>query len=147
MRFRDENRDINVEVNLTPLIDVVFLLLIFFMVTTTFRQETKLQLQLPESSSDESLAQTDNSLRVEISADGKFALKGPGERKARALVSDDEDTLKRAITNLIKGKSDVDVVLMADRMTPYQAVARAMDACRQLGLVNFNLATEQQDGK
>jgi len=143
MRFRDETRNRDVEVNLTPLIDVVFLLLIFFMVTTTFRQETKLQIELPESSSEQSLSQTDNTLQVEINADGKFALKGPGEKKSRSLVSDDEDTLKRAINKLVQGKDDVDVVLMADRMTPYQAVARAMDVCRQLGLVNFNLATAQ----
>ncbi|RTZ61153.1 MAG: biopolymer transporter ExbD, partial [Gammaproteobacteria bacterium] len=76
MRFRDETRNRDVEVNLTPLIDVVFLLLIFFMVTTTFRQETKLQIELPESSSEQSLSQTDNTLQVEINADGKFALKG-----------------------------------------------------------------------
>ena len=145
MRFRDDKRDSSVEVNLTPLIDVVFLLLIFFMVTTTFRQETKLLLQLPESSSEQSLTETDTTLRVEISADGKYALKGPGEKKSRSLVSDDEDTLKRAITKLLKGKDKVDVVLMADRMTPYQAVTRAMDVCRQLGLVNFNLATEQKE--
>ena len=145
MKFRDENRNNNVEVNLTPLIDVVFLLLIFFMVTTTFRQETKLMLQLPESSSDQSLAENDKTLRVEISAEGKYALKGPGEKKSRSLVSDDEDTLKRAITDLVQDKNKIDVVLMADRKTPYQAVTRAMDVCRQLGLVNFNLATEQKD--
>ena len=145
MRFRDESRSNGVEVNLTPLIDVVFLLLIFFMVTTTFRQETRLMLQLPESSSQAPLTKSDNTLVIEIDAGGKYALKAPGERKSRALVSDDSDTLKRAIANLVKGNKDVEVNLMADRSTPFQAVTRAMDACRQLDLVNFNLATEQKE--
>lgn len=133
MRLQNRRRE-EPDVNLTPLIDVVFLLLIFFMVSTTFQRETEISIDLPESSGPQ--MQTDKK-EVEISIDAK----GRYFVNQKEVVNTQVETLKRAIQAAAGDQKKPRVILSADRMTPHQSVIRAMDAARQLGFVNMTFAT------
>ncbi len=138
MNLRPGHKEESVEVNLTPLIDVVFLLLIFFMVTTTFDRHARLKVSLPESSSKATQQQAEP-LVLSIDAKGNYFLND------RQLINRKLDTLKQALQKTIgqdkKDYKDVALVLRADANTPHQSVVRAMDAASQLGLSRLSIAT------
>lgn len=144
MRFSDR-KDEETSINLTPLIDVVFLLLIFFMVSTTFSKESQLRIQLPESSEEPVEQQTSSLLEIEISSKGVYAVKGPGDAKAKQLLNANRETLRRAIMSEIQRDPDAEVitVIRADRQTPHESVITAMDVSRRLGLTNITFATQK----
>jgi len=135
MRFRRE-RDGAPEVNLTPLIDVVFMLLIFFMVSTTFERESEIAIELPEASSEE---RQEAPRRVEITIDaaGNYYVNG------QALVNTQIATLKQALSGAAGDDETPRILLSADRKTPHESVITAMDAARQLGFVRLTFATRQ----
>lgn len=124
------------EVNLMPLIDVVFILLIFFMVSTTFQKESEIKIELPEASSEPVEAEREN-FEIVIDADGRYFI------DEQQVVNNELDTLKKAITKFLGDRKEIPVVIRADRRTPYESVIRAMDATAQLGLVQMSLATSQ----
>ena len=93
MNFRPRPQDSEVEINLTALIDVVFLLLIFFMVTTTFSKEAEIQLELPEATSSDQPNPDRKLLTVLIDEHGRYAVKGPLDESPRELVNATSDTL------------------------------------------------------
>ena len=130
------DRDDNIELNLTPLIDVVFLLLIFFMVSTTFEKQSKLKLQLPDSSAVAEV-QDQKSITIGIDAKGHYYIND------RQVVNTSLATLKVALEKITDGKKDMLVILKADAKTPHQSVVTAMDAAGQLGLVKLSIATLQ----
>ncbi len=128
------------EVNLTPLIDVVFLLLIFFMVSTTFEKESEISIELPEAAGQKS---KEERFTIEITIDGEGNYLVNNKRlKDRELT-----TLKKAIRLTRAERKEPRLVISADKKTPHQAVVRAMDAARQLGLVHLTFATKQSDKK
>ena len=133
MKFRTSQRE-ELDLNITPLIDIVFLLLIFFMVSTTFQKESQLQIQLPEAS-EQAKAQPRHPLEVDISADGQYAIGG------RKLSDDRLATLMQALRQAAGDDRDQPLVVRADGRTPHQAVVRAMDAAAQLGLHRLSIAT------
>jgi biopolymer transport protein ExbD len=124
------------EINITPLIDVVFLLLIFFMVTTTFTRETRLTVDLPEA---QGVARDDQVEQVEItiSADSKYSVNG------KALVNNDPTVLKAALAEVSAGDSSLPLVITADALTPHQAVVTAMDVAGQLRFLHLSITTQQ----
>jgi biopolymer transport protein ExbD len=122
------------EVNLTPLIDVVFLLLIFFMVSTTFEHQSRIQIELPEATA-EATPPDDESLEIIIDAQGRFFL---GEAQ---VVNTELKTLKGAISKVVGEREGMPVIIRADAKTPHQAVVTALDATSQLGLTRISLAT------
>ncbi|MGB5398466.1 MAG: biopolymer transporter ExbD [Gammaproteobacteria bacterium] len=124
----------DVEINLTALIDVVFLLLIFFMVSTTFDRHANLKVQLPESSN-QAEQSSEPPLVLTIDAKGKYYI------NERQVVNTSLDTLKSALQQTVADKKDVAIMLRADANTPHQAVVRAMDAAAQLGLTRISIAT------
>jgi len=130
------DRQDNIELNLTPLIDVVFLLLIFFMVSTTFEKQAKLKLQLPDAST-EAKVQDQKTVVIGIDAKGHYYIND------RQVVNTSLETLKIALKKVTDGKTDMPVTLRADAKTPHQAVVTAMDAASQLGLVKLSIATLQ----
>ena len=134
MFFRQKKQEITV--NLTPLIDVVFLLLIFFMVSTSFTRETQIKLELPKASV-EPLETKPESLEISIDKEGRYFVNGKG------LVNVSIDTLKRAITPILNDNKDISVIISADANTPYQSVVTAMDATSQLGVRNLKMATQR----
>jgi biopolymer transport protein ExbD len=122
------------EVNLTPLIDVVFLLLIFFMVSTTFEHQSRIQIELPEATAEATKPDVE-SLEIIIDAQGRFFL---GEQQ---VVNTELKTLKGALSKVVGEREGMPVIIRADAKTPHQAVITALDATSQLGLTRISLAT------
>ncbi|OEC34966.1 biopolymer transport protein ExbD [Pseudomonas cuatrocienegasensis] len=135
MKFRRKPRE-NVEINLASLIDVVFILLLFFVVTTTFTRETQLKVDLPEAASGTPPEQTElKQLEILIAADGSFSL------NAKALLKSDLDTLMAALQKESEGDNSLPLTISADAMTPHQAVITAMDAAGKLGFAHLRITT------
>jgi biopolymer transport protein ExbD len=131
-------RPYSVDLNVTPLIDVVFLLLIFFMVSTTFDRETRIKVELPEADQEEATNEQPEPLDLTIDVQGNFYV------DQREVVNTDLDTLKRAIAKVLEVRPNVPVVLItADAKTPHQAVITAMDAASQMGLANIAFAAKK----
>ena len=133
MKFSGRARQ-EVEVNLTPLIDVVFLLLIFFMVSTTFTKETHLSIDLPEASS-QSIRAKDLQIEILITQEGGFWVNGV------ALINRKQRTLRSAIDKVSKGDIAIPMVITADSATPHQSVVTAMDVAGQLGFSRLSITT------
>lgn len=138
MKFRSGARE-EVDLNITPLIDIVFLLLIFFMVSTTFQKESQLKIQLPQAAQQAS-SQPQEPLEIVISADGQYVIDG------RKLSGNDRGALIEALGTAAGKDTERPVILRADKRTPHQAVVRAMDAAAQLGLDRLSIATARSDG-
>lgn len=136
MKFKRQRRRADVDVNITPLIDVVFLLLIFFMVSTTFIRESHLDLNLPEASAEPG-DPVASQVEILISADGQYSVND------RSLVNNRIETLMRALQEVAAGDSGRPLIITADAETPHQAVIRAMDAAGQLGFAQLSLTTRQ----
>ncbi|MDP4745366.1 MAG: biopolymer transporter ExbD [Porticoccaceae bacterium] len=135
MKFR-RSRKPDSGINLTPLIDVVFLLLIFFMVTTTFTQETRLLISLPEAGG-ETVDAEPESLELTIDKEGNYALNG------QSLINRDIKTIMAALKDASAGNRDLPVVITADAESSHQAVVTAMDAAGKLGFNQLQIATQQ----
>lgn len=125
------------DINLTPLIDVVFLLLIFFMVSTTFDHESQISIELPQAKAT-SKQDHKHSLEVIIDAKGQFYVND------HRLINTQIDTLKRAIRDAVSGRKNLVFVISADANTPHQAVVTAMDAARQVGITHLSIATRNR---
>ena len=132
MNFRQLRRP-EVSINLTPLIDVVFLLLIFFMVSTSFSELTQLVVDLPEAEG--SPATTDEALMLTVDVAGNMTLNGEA-------VPNDARGLSLALRQQLSGNTDIPVTLSADAMTPHQYVVTAMDVAAQLNITRLTIATE-----
>lgn len=132
MNFRQLRRP-EVSINLTPLIDVVFLLLIFFMVSTSFSELTQLVVDLPEAEG--SPATTDEALILTVDVAGNMTLNGES-------VPNDTRGLSLALRQHLSGNTDIPVTLSADAMTPHQYVVTAMDVAAQLNITRLTIATE-----
>lgn len=132
-RHRLEEPDLMID--LAPLIDVVFILLIFFMVTTTFDRESALEVNLPESSQEKPLAEQPQLIEISIDASGHYAVDG------KRLANSQPATLKRALSGVAEQRDNPSLLLVADGKAPHQAVISAMDAASQLGLTRLRFAT------
>lgn len=139
MNFKRQNKE-TVEVNLTPLIDVVFLLLIFFMVSTTFTKENHLSIDLPEASAELQPVAT-NRLEIIITASGNYSIND------KTLINNQLGTLKRGLVKAANGEEGLPVTITADANTPHQAVVRAMDAAGQTGFVNLSITTRKTNAE
>ena len=133
MRLQRPRRE-EPEVNLTSLIDVVFLLLIFFMISTTFNRETEIKIDLPKATG-QKFEQAQHSVEISIDAKGRYYV------NQTPVVNTQIETLMRAIKSAAGDAKDPQVILSADRMTPHQAVITAMDAARQLGFAHLTFTT------
>lgn len=137
MKFARSARN-DVDVNLTPLIDVVFLLLIFFMVSTTFTRETHLSIDLPEASGESQPVQPEQ-IEITVTKGGEYAINGV------ALVNTELKTLRTALEKTSGGNTSVPLIITADSATPHQAVVTAMDAAGQLGFVALSITTRNAE--
>ncbi|MFC1750386.1 ExbD/TolR family protein [Pseudomonadota bacterium] len=139
MNLRKFRRD-ELTINLTPLIDVVFLLLIFFMVTTTFREESEIEINLPQASK-EPMEPVGSPLEILIDIDGRYYV------DRNLVINTQLDTLKRALRKATGDRKDPPVIISADAKAPHQSVVTAMDAARQVGLVRLSIATRNVNDK
>lgn len=133
MKFR---RQVTAEegVNLTPLIDVVFLLLIFFMVSTTFTKETHLEINLPTAEGDQQPVEKAQ-IEVIVDANGGYAVNG------KVLVNTQIPTLQAAIEKISQGERDVPFIITGDANSSYQAIVTVMDIAGKMGFVNLSMTT------
>ena len=132
MKFRTSRRD-SPEISLTALIDVVFLLLIFFMVSTTFEWRSELSIELPEASA---RGNTSDGTVVDVAIDAAGNVRVDGHRLQGAEVR----TLRRALVSAARGLDSPQVVVSADARTPHQSVVTVMDAAREAGLYRLTFA-------
>jgi biopolymer transport protein ExbD len=143
MNLRPKRSD-DPEINLAPLIDVVFLLLIFFMVSTTFKDDVRLEVKLPQAKGETAKAEAPQLLEVAIDRDGRFYV------NLEQVVDREPATLKRALSGALAARengeaemNDLPLLIKADANTPHQAVITVMDVASQLGLVRIAFAATQ----
>jgi biopolymer transport protein ExbD len=137
MQLRVTRASEDPEISLTSLIDVVFLLLIFFMVSTTFEHQAVLKVDLPEAKNVTAPEDQPNSFELVIDAKGQFYLND------RQLVDGKRSTLEAAFIEAAGDDRTIPVVLRADAQTPHHFVVTAMDVTAQLGFKRLSIATEQ----
>ena len=140
MNLRPRQAD-QADINLTPLIDVVFLLLIFFMVSTTFKDDARLHINLPEADGAPLQADPPEMLEIVIDAAGRFYVDD------RAVTDQELKTLKRAMTEALGERKTLPVLVKADAQTPHQAVMRVLDAAGQLNLIQVSFAASRPEGQ
>lgn len=133
MKLRPRNRE-DPEINLISLIDVLLVLLIFFMVSTTFQQEGRVKVQLPQASDIPVPRGSREPLVITITAEGTYRV------NEHSLINSSADTLRAA---LIKeaGTERGPITIKADARTTHQAVVTAMDVAGRLGFAQLNIAT------
>ena len=134
MNFKRKNFE-NIELNLTPLIDVVFIMLIFFMVTTTFNRETQLKIELPQASGEQKKAV--DLLEVIIDSKSRFFV------NQKELVNSGITTLKKALKQAAGDGESLSLLISADGQATHQSVITVLDAASQLGLVNVTFAANE----
>ena len=135
MKFKRAVRE-ELAINITPLIDVVFLLLIFFMVTTTFSKETRLLVNLPEANAEATDAEP-ATIEVLVAIDGSYTING------KPLINSQLETLMRGLELESGGDTNLPVLLLADAEAKHQSVVTAMDAIGQSGFTRLNIATQR----
>lgn len=123
------------ELNLISLIDVVLLLLIFFMVSTTFVDEARIKIQLPQASNEPAPTQTRDAIEITVAASGEYQVNG------KTLINTSAATLSAAVSKLAGDSRDSPVTIRADARATHQAVVTAMDVVGRLGFRAINIAT------
>lgn len=134
MKFRRKQRE-NVDINLASLIDVVFILLLFFVVTTTFTRETQLRVDLPEAVSGSPAEDPSKQLDIAISADGVFSVNN------QILPKSDLASLMDALQKASNGDTSRPLSISADGKSQHQSVITAMDAAGKLGFSHLRMTT------
>ena len=141
MNFGASQEQDETAIELTPLIDVDFLLLIFFMISTTFTKETSLQINLPEASGEEGIEQP-KSVEVQVSADAEYAISRSSDGVATALINSNRETLSKALSEF-KNQEGILLIVRADKKATHESVINVLDVAQELGLTNITFATKQ----
>lgn len=123
------------EVNMTSLIDVVLLLLVFFMVSTSFVKQSQISIRLPKADSSAIVEEVAEQLDIMITEQGTFLVNG------RELINNRPETIRNALQKLSAGNTSMRLTISADGNTPHQYVVTAMDVAGKLGFVKINIAT------
>jgi len=134
MKLRSGNRP-EPEINLTSLIDVVLLLLVFFMVTTSFVRESELTIRLPEVADSVERFTDSPVLEITVSATGRYFVNN------RALIDSRAETLKAAIVKLTQDLDIDSVTITTDADASHQSFVTALDVAGKLGFVNISIST------
>lgn len=134
MKLQNRSRE-EPEINVISLVDVLLVLVLFLMVSTTFMRETKISLQLPQAAVEVAAAAPSDKLEIMITQAGSYLVNG------RELVNNERRTLRAAIERLAGERRDLPVFIRADAAATHQSVVTAMDVAGQLGFVKLNIAT------
>ena len=143
MKFTDSDSEESSMIELTPLIDVVFLLLIFFMLTTTFTKQSELKIRLPEANLEQDPVQLDKQIEIMISKDLTYAMRKPNETEIVSLVNSNNETLRRALSEF-EGQDEILLVIRADKEATHQSVVNVMDVAKDLNMTRITFATQNQ---
>jgi biopolymer transport protein ExbD len=130
VRDRDEP-----EVNLTSLIDVVLLLLIFFMVSTSFVKQSQITIRLPQAESEAVVEDRPESIDLMITEQGTYLVNG------RELINNRPETIRNALQKISGGDNSLPLTISADANARHQFVVTAMDVAGKLGFVQISIAT------
>tara|TARA_R110001606_G_scaffold254489_1_gene402448 strand:+ start:363 stop:785 length:423 start_codon:yes stop_codon:yes gene_type:complete len=130
VKFRRQKID-DVQINLTPLIDVVFLLLIFFMVSTTFNKSTELTIDLPTATSNAPSSDRSQNVELVITADGQYVING------QTLINEKVSTLIQGLKEVTDGDYTRPLIITADAKASYDMVLRVYDAAASLGITKL----------
>lgn len=125
------------DVNLTPMIDVVFLLLLFFMVSTSFVRESSLKVDLPEATG-QALVEQETPIDIVIRANGEFLVNDI------PLMVVNKENLAKTLKQVVGDQKDPHIIISADANAEYQSIVTAMDTAQQLGYSRLTLATRQK---
>ena len=123
------------EVNLTSLIDVVLLLLIFFMVSTSFVKQSQIAINLPQADSAAVVEEVPEQIDIMITATGTYLVNG------RELINNRPETIRNALRKVSGGNSNLPMTVSADANAKHQYVVTALDVAGRLGFVKINIAT------
>ncbi len=123
------------EVNLTSLIDVVFLLLIFFMVSTSFVKQSQIAIRLPEAASTSIIEETPERIEIMITESGTYLVNG------RQLINNRPETIRNALQKVSAGNDKLPLTISADANAKHQHVVTAMDVAGRLGFTQISIAT------
>ena len=141
MKFkRPSTTDVDMGTNIINLVDVLLLLLIFFMISTTFTKNSQLSVQLPEATG-QAIEHNDKQLEIVITANGNYSIND------RSVANGNIETLKAALREVSGDDNSLPLTITADGNTPHQAVVRAMDAAGQLGFTHLSLTTQTPNEK
>ena len=135
MNFRPGTRD-EPEINLIPFIDILLVVLIFLMLTTTYSKFTQLQVNLPVADA-QAQRSTPKEIIVAVSSDGRYAI------NQQLLEGASVETLTRALQQASQDTREVAIIISADAAATHQSVINVMDAARRAGLVQITFATQQ----
>jgi len=135
VNLRTQRKD-DVDLDITPLIDVVFLLLIFFMVSTTFERQSELNITLPEASEEYTEVKPD-AVIISVDSQGNVFI------NEQALVNSQLITIRESIRDAVQDLDDPPIIISADAEATHQAVVKVMDAARQIGLVKITFAIQK----
>ncbi len=138
MRLGSRKSKEDPEINLIPLIDIALLLVIFFMLSSTFLEEGRLKIELPQASLAPTGRQKSDPLIVSVSQSGSYRVND------RELVNSSRDTLRAAIVEIAGADRDKPVTVRADGRATHQSVVSAMDVLGKLGFVKINIATVEE---
>lgn len=134
MNLRQRPRE-EPDLNLTSLIDVVLLLLIFFMVSTTFVDEARVKIRLPQTSEKAAPTTTKDPIEITVAASGEYQVNG------RALLNTSPATLSTAVSQVAGAAREAPITIRADAQATHQSVVTAMDVVGRLGFRAINIAT------
>ncbi len=140
MNFQRRKRR-KIDITLISMIDVLFVLLLFFMVSTTFNRQTQLKIKLPEASGPET-EQKNESVELIINADGVYFLKG-ADGLPHELINQKAETLKQELQKLAAHSAHLPFIISADGNTPHQSVITALDVAGQVGFKHINFEAQQ----
>ena len=138
MNFRSRQRD-EPEINLIPFIDVLLVILIFLMITTTYSKYAELQINLPTADAEKQLERP-NEVNVTVTTNNKYAING------QAIAFSSIEGLSDDLKNAASGKKDPVVVINADAQATHQAVIYVMQAAQQAGLGQVTFTTQAAGG-
>jgi biopolymer transport protein ExbD len=135
MKFRSSQREEEPEINLIPFIDVLLVVLIFLMLSTTYSRFTELQITLPTAAADK-MQERPREILVSVSGDGRYAV------DRRPVDGRSVEELTAAIGKAADGRNDVIVIVSADALAAHQTVINVLDAARRAGLSRLTFAAQ-----
>ena len=144
MNFRRKKRE-KLDITLISMIDVLFVLLLFFMVSTTFSHHTQIKVQLPEADG----AQAEQNVKMvtlTIDSDGNYSLEGEGG-VPKKLADQQLETLKQALQRLSEQSKELPFIISADGKTPHQSVITALEAAGEAGFSHITFSAQHTKGK
>jgi biopolymer transport protein ExbD len=126
------------DINVTSFIDVVLLLLIFFMLSTTFDRFGEIRIELPRADVEATQQKAPEQISLTIDQEGRYYV------DQQEVINSSVDTLRQALRKALGDRASLPVEISADARSPYQALVTAMDAAGQAGLFQISFATLPQ---